>query len=223
MLSEVQAKVIKDGDVTQREFSEFMSGVKIATETWFSNKVHCQSKDVLRAGPAPSSTNLYLLCEGSEFYERNARCGLRGDWIAPDSVACDTSSNIVRLARQVENSNPDVIGYGIASKPIVGASQDAAWKTMLHAMRKPAECGLKVGNVTVRDKSGFMQRIVRLTGKAGSPSVTDNIRVNEYAKEIAYRPVINNLEGVEEHIFSIGMSRMDSEFIGTRLLAPSKR
>ena len=89
---------------------------------------------------------------------RNARSGLRGDWKAPYSVACDTFSNIVRLARQVENSISDVIGYGIASKPIVGASQDAAWKTMLHALRKPAECGLRVGNVTVRDESGFMQK-----------------------------------------------------------------
>ena len=37
---------------------------------------------------------VYLLCEGSEFYVRNARSGLRGDWKAPYSVACDTFSTL---------------------------------------------------------------------------------------------------------------------------------
>jgi hypothetical protein len=138
-----------------------------------------------------------------EFYERSARSGLRVDWKAPYSMACDTFSNIVQLARQIETSSSEVIGYGVASKPIVGASQDAAWKAMLYAMRKPAQCGLKVDNVTVCDKTGFMQRTMRLAGKPGSPTVTDNIRVYESAQEIAYRPVINNIEGVEERIFAL--------------------
>merc|ERR1719464_171420 len=74
-------------------------------------------------------------------------------------------------------SSSDVISYGIASKPIVGASQDGAWKAMLYTMR--------------------------LAGKPGSPTVTDNIRVNESAQEIAYRPVVNNIEGTEERIFAL--------------------
>jgi len=138
-----------------------------------------------------------------EFFERSARSGLRVDWKAPYGMACDTFSNIVQLARQVETSSSDVIGYGIASKPIVGASQDAAWKAMLYAMRKPAECGLKVDNVTVRDNNGLMQRTMRLAGKLGTPLVTDNIRINESALEIAYRPVVNNIEGTEERIYAL--------------------
>merc|ERR1712241_803381 len=138
-----------------------------------------------------------------EFFERSARSGLRVDWKAPFSMASDTFSNIVQLARQIETSSSDVIGYGVASKPIVGANRDAAWKAMLFAMRKPAECGLKVDTVSVRDETGFMQRTMRLADKPGTPFVTDNIRVNESAQEIAYRPVVNNTEGVEERIFAL--------------------
>jgi len=137
-----------------------------------------------------------------EFYERSARSGLRVDWKAPYGMACETFSNIVKLARQIESSSSDMISYGIASKPI-GASQDAAWKAMLYAMRKPAECGLKVDSVAISDMKGFMQRTMRLAGKPGSPFVTDNIRVNEQAQEIAYRPVVNNIEGEEERIFAL--------------------
>ena len=50
-------------------------------------------------------------------------------------MACDTFSNIVQLARQIETSSSDAIGYGIGSKP----------------MRNPAECGMKVDKVAVRD------------------------------------------------------------------------
>merc|ERR1739844_102169 len=138
-----------------------------------------------------------------EFFERSARSGLRVDWKAPYSMASETFSNIVQLARQIEASSSDVIGYGVASKPIVGANQDTAWKAMLYAIRQPAECGLKVDNVSVYDKTGFLQRTMRLAGKPGTPFVTDNIRVNESAQEIAYRPVSSNTEGVEERIFAL--------------------
>ena len=79
-----------------------------------------------------------------ELYERSARSGLRVDWKAPYGMACDTFLKHRSLARQIETSSSDVINYGIASKPIVGASQDAAWKAMLNAMRSPAKFGLKV-------------------------------------------------------------------------------
>merc|ERR1712209_305907 len=82
-------------------------------------------------------------------------------------------------------------------------SQDAVWKAMLFAMRNPAECGLKVNNVTVRDMSGYMQRTMCILDKPGSPTVTDNIRVIESAQEITYRPVINNQESEEERVFAL--------------------
>merc|ERR1712061_623460 len=55
-----------------------------------------------------------------EFYERSARSGLRVDWKAPYGVARDTFSNLVQLAKKIESSTSDVVGYGLASKPLSG-------------------------------------------------------------------------------------------------------
>merc|ERR1712079_499964 len=138
-----------------------------------------------------------------EFFERSASSGLRVDWKAPYSMACDTFSNIVQMAKTIETSSSDVVGYGLASKPLSGASQDELWKAMLYAMRNPAECGLKVDSVTTRDMTGFMQRSMRLLEKSGKPTVTDNIRVLEQAQEITYRPVTGGQEGEEERVFAL--------------------
>merc|ERR1712012_1348798 len=69
--------------------------------------------------------------------------------------------------------------------------------------RNPAECGLKVDGVSVRDMTGYMQRTMRILEKPGSPTVTDNIRVMESAQEITYRPVDNNVESEEERVFAL--------------------
>merc|ERR1712241_1511559 len=138
-----------------------------------------------------------------EFYERSAQSGLRVDWKAPYDMARDTFSNLVQLAKTVETRCSDVIGYGVASKPLSGVNQDAAWKAMLYATRNPAECGMPVDCVTLSDMRGFMQRTKRLKDKAGTPTVTENIRVMEGAQEIAFRPVINNAETDEERIFAL--------------------
>merc|ERR1719330_805094 len=53
-----------------------------------------------------------------EFYERSARSGLRVDWRAPFSMARDTFTNIVQMAKTVETSYSDVVGFGLASKPL---------------------------------------------------------------------------------------------------------
>merc|ERR1712242_597538 len=73
-----------------------------------------------------------------EFYERSARSGLRVDWKAPYQTACDTFTNLVQLAKKVENTTSDVVGYGLASKPVTGTTQDALWRAMLYCMRSPA-------------------------------------------------------------------------------------
>jgi len=138
-----------------------------------------------------------------EFYERSARSGLRVDWKAPYGMARDTFSNIVQLATKLGSSSSDVVGYGLASKPVTGVSQDALWRAMLYAMRNPAECGLKVDGVSVRDMRGYLQRTMRIQDKPGSPTVTDNIRVIESAQEITYRPVVNNVESEEERVFAL--------------------
>merc|ERR1719203_2684437 len=138
-----------------------------------------------------------------EFYERSARSGLRVDWKAPYQTARDTFSNLVQLAKTLQSSSSDVVGYGLASKPVTGVNQDALWRAMLYAMRNPAQCGLKVDGVNVCDMAGYMQRTMRLLQKPGSPTVTDNIRVNESAQEITYRPVVNGKESDEERVFAL--------------------
>uniref|UniRef100_A0A7S1M0G3 Dinoflagellate luciferase N-terminal domain-containing protein n=1 Tax=Alexandrium catenella TaxID=2925 RepID=A0A7S1M0G3_ALECA len=138
-----------------------------------------------------------------EFYERSASSGLRVDWKAPFEMARQTFSNIAQLAKQLQSSSSDFVGYGLASKPFTSVSQDALWRAMLYAMRNPAECGLKVDGVRVQDMSGYMQRTMRILEKPGSPTVTDNIRVIESAQEITYRPVVNGEESEEERVFAL--------------------
>jgi hypothetical protein len=138
-----------------------------------------------------------------EFYERSARSGLRVDWKAPFGVARDTFSNLVQLAKKIESSTSDVVGYGLASKPVTDSTQDALWRGMLYAMRNPAACGLKVDGVSVKDMQGYMQRTMRILEKPGSPTVTDNIRVIESAQEITYKPVVNGVESGEERVFAL--------------------
>merc|ERR1719330_1641188 len=104
-----------------------------------------------------------------EFYERSARSGLRVDWTAPYSMARDTFSKIVQIAKTIEMKSSDVVGFGLASKPLSGANEDELWKAMLFAMRNPAECGLKVDSVAIRDLKGCMQRSMRLVEKSGKP------------------------------------------------------
>merc|ERR1711963_532371 len=138
-----------------------------------------------------------------EFYERSARSGLRVEWKAPNSMARDTFSNIVQIAKTIETSSSDVVGYGVASKPLSGVKQDDLWEAMLFATRNPAECGLKVDSVTIRDMSGFMQRSKRLREKSEKPTVIENIRVLEQAQEITSRPVRDSKEVEEERVFAL--------------------
>merc|ERR1719362_2005748 len=66
---------------------------------------------------------------------------------------------------------------------------------------------MKVENVVVQDMKGYMQRSMRLLGKSGQPTVTDNVRVIESAQEITFRPVVKTLgvprESEEERVFAI--------------------
>merc|ERR1712079_803136 len=78
-------------------------------------------------------------------------------------------------------------------------------------MRNPAEGGLKVDAVKVRDMSGYMQRTMRLLEKPGSPTVTDNVRVIESEREITYRPVVNDVESEEERVFALRMDPLRFE------------
>ena len=67
-------------------------------------------------------------------------------------MAKDTFFNCVPIAERIKSNAPDIV-FGVASKPLI-ANQDSFWKGVLFAMRGPAEAGLQVTNVNVRDMSG---------------------------------------------------------------------
>merc|ERR1712029_600599 len=79
-----------------------------------------------------------------------------------------------------------------------------------------SECGLKVDQVSVCDKSGFMQRRMRILGKPGAPTVTDNVRIIESALEITYRPVENGVESAEERVFALRTDPLRFEMFSRR-------
>jgi len=144
-----------------------------------------------------------------EFFERNAVGLMRSNWTAPASIARTTFENIVRMAKKLEAKQSDVIGFGLASKPMTGMTQDSLWKAMLFSVKNPDKSGLKVDNVRTKDvpgymkRPGYLQRSMRLLEKAGTPTVTDNIRVFENALEITYRPVDGAVESEEERVFAL--------------------
>merc|ERR1719197_1149750 len=138
-----------------------------------------------------------------EFYERNAADGMRVSWQAPYQMARDTFENIVKIAKQIEKNSTDVVGYGMASKPLTGMSIDTLWKAMLFSVRNPDRCGMSVENVKCTDNRGFMTRSMQLTEKKGKPTVSDNIYVRDNVNEVCYRPITNGAEQEEERVFAI--------------------
>ena len=73
---------------------------------------------------------------------------------------------------------------------------------MPYAVCTPAESGLKGYDVSVRGMTGYVQRTMRLLGKPGSPAVTANIRVIEYAPETTSRLAVNSAGPEEEGVFA---------------------
>ena len=107
-------------------------------------------------------------------------------------------------ARRTEGAQPtDFVGYGMASKPITGVNQKALWEAMVYAMSDPDQCGLEVDRVRVRNMAGRMQRTMRVLGKPGSPTRTENIRVIKSVQEVTYRTVVNNVESKKERVFAL--------------------
>merc|ERR1719447_1014380 len=69
-----------------------------------------------------------------EFYQRNASDGLRTNWQAPYKVAQAAFGNIVKLGQNLEKNKSDIIGYGVASKPMTGMDKDSLWRAMLFSV-----------------------------------------------------------------------------------------
>merc|ERR1712209_109858 len=139
---------IEDCDgYTLRRMTLRATGEKVVERITINEEIGSVSYNKCDASGKPGNVERVLAIHTPlrlEFYERSANSGLRVDWKAPIGVARNAFSNIVKLAKKVENRSSDVVGYGLASKPITDMSQDTLWKAMLYAMRNPAQCGLKV-------------------------------------------------------------------------------
>lgn len=144
-----------------------------------------------------------------EFFKRNAGDLMRQNWTSPADTARQIFETIAQIAKKLEKKSSEIIGFGVASKPVSGMTQDDLWKAMLFSVRNPDKCGMKVADVKVKDvpgymqKPGHMQRSVRLLEQPGCPSVTDNVRVLENALEITYRPVEGGKESEMERVFAL--------------------
>ena len=62
-----------------------------------------------------------------------------------------TFTNTAQLAERIETTSSDVVGCGLAAKPISRLSQDAVSKAMLTAMRNPTVSGKTVDQVRMID------------------------------------------------------------------------
>ena len=80
---------------------------------------------------------------------RGARSGLRVDWRAPYGMASDTFTNIVQLAEKIKTTRSHVVGYGLATTPISGLSQDTVQRPCSLPMHKPAGCERMVKQLSV--------------------------------------------------------------------------
>lgn len=165
--------------------------------------VFCKLTPNGRDGPVERVIAVHTGPLRMELYERETGSDLRKSWNEPYNTAVDYFSKIVALAKKIEQQNLDVVGYGISSKPVTGMDPDSLWKSMLYCIRNPAKCGMNVDNVKITDAKGYMTRTMTIKDKPGSPVVTDNVYVDEGAKEIIYRTVAQGRESPDERVFCV--------------------
>merc|ERR1712012_1109683 len=135
-----------------------------------------------------------------EIYQRNIRDKMRVAFGVRSVVAKDTMSRMVKLAREIDESASDVVGYGMVSHPMT-CSRDQVWRAMLSCLSRPADSGMPVDEVSLEQKNGYMVRSMRMI--ATNKFSTDNIRINEAAQEIIYRSVERGVESTDERVLSL--------------------
>lgn len=191
----------------RRSFKLRSSGEQISEKVTIFEEVgevvFCKLKPNGRDGPIERVIAVHTGPLRMELYERETGSDLRKSWNEPYSAAVDYFTKIVTEAKKIEKEHLDVIGYGISSKPSTGMDADCMWKSMLYCIRNPAKCGMNVTNVKITDNKGYMTRTMTLKDKPGKPTVTDNVYVDESAREIIYRTVAQGRESADERVFVV--------------------
>jgi hypothetical protein len=135
-----------------------------------------------------------------EMYKRDSKTKMRCEWTLPYKAAVDTVNALVNFAKEIEDNKSDTIGYGMHSAGL-SANADDLWKAMTFFVFNPDKCGLAVDQLALKEQQGFVFRSMRAIPT--NRVLTENIRVNEGAREIVFRSVDNGAEHDHERVFAL--------------------
>jgi len=144
-----------------------------------------------------------------EMYQRNKHDKVRNDWELPYKVAKETMSKFISLAKEVEEQHSDTVGYGMHTSPIEYPHDDV-WRAMVYWIYNPDGCGMKVDQVDVQDKEGYVLRSMRRI--SDNRVLVEHIRLNEGAQEILLRRVKKGVESSDECVLALRTEPLRCEF-----------
>jgi len=144
-----------------------------------------------------------------EMYQRNKHDKVRCEWNLPYNVAKDSMSKFVKMAKEIEEQHSDTVGYGVHTSPIEYPHDDV-WKAMIYWIYNPDGCGMKVDQVDVQDKEGYVFRSMRKISE--NRVVVEHIRLNEGAQEILIKNVKNGSESSDERVLALRTEPLRCEF-----------
>jgi len=144
-----------------------------------------------------------------EMYQRNKHDKVRTEWELPSTVAKETMSKFVSMAKEIEEQQSDTVDYGVHTSPIEYPHDDV-WKAMIFWIYNPDGCGMKVDQVDVQDKKGHVFRSMRRISE--NRVVTEHIRLNEGAQEILFRRVNKGVESKDEGVLALRTEPLRCEF-----------
>jgi len=143
-----------------------------------------------------------------EFYERSARTGARVEWAAPYRVATDVFTKLTSIAREFEEKQHGIVGYGMVSHPYT-CTREKLWKAMAAVLRNPSRFGIKVDQVVCQDQAGFLKRSYRIISQ--NRVKVENVRINEGAQELIFKTVKDGMESEVEHVWTLASNPLRCE------------
>lgn len=113
------------------------------------------------------------------------------------------------MAREIEEQQSDTVGYGMHTSPIE-YHHDDVWKAMMFWINNPDGCGMKVDQVDIQDKEGYVLRSMRRL--SDNRVVSEQVRLNEGAPEILFKKVKKGVESNEEGVLALRTEPLRCEF-----------
>merc|ERR1719203_2316504 len=146
-----------------------------------------------------------------EFFHCHASDDYTSYWQAPLDSVKQMVQELVDYAAKIEGKG-GVVGLGIHSEEIKGASHDSLWRSIMESVREPARF-FACSNVSIKECQGFAQRMLTASGE----TYLENIYCDEPSCEIVYRKLVNGAEinGSEtdvERVLALRTHPMQIEF-----------